>query len=580
MQPDDARRTDVSTAPPPAPAGRPSSRRRALVAAALAGAVLLPVGAAVGYAYTGEVPRGVTVLGVGLGGLGRAAAGEALRAELDRRAADLAAPVTVRVEDGTARVDPSAVGLAVDVDATVAAAVDARPGLFARLFGGATVDPVVTVDQGRLDAVLREAVGDVGQPVVAPAITYDGTTPRPVYPESGRVLDPATAADVLRAGWPAGREVTVPLLDVHPATTAADVDRLLTELAEPAVSGPVTVTTERGDVVVPPAAIAKSLVLAADDVGRIEPRIDEKELRSALGNGLREVEVAPKDATVVLDAGKPKVVSGVDGQRLDTAALGRDLLAVLPRTADRRVAGVLAVAPPAMTDEQVAAFGIRERVSTFTTNFTGGLSAARSHNIVTIARDVDGTIVKPGETFSLNGHTGERSYKQGYRDAPVIMDGKLVPGVGGGTSQFTTTLFNATYYAGLEDVEHKPHSYWFSRYPAVIESTIFYPNLDFKFRNDTPYGLLIDTSWTNDSITVSIWSTRIYDSVKTEWSPRRNITKPRVVHLEPGPSCIATDGIDGFTQDAWRIFHKDGKELRREKFSWRYDAEPRFICGS
>ncbi|MFB6396961.1 VanW family protein [Polymorphospora lycopeni] len=576
MQPDDVRRTDVSTSPPDVK--RPT-RRRALVAAAVAAAVLLPAGAAVGYAYTGEVPRGVTVLGVDLGGLDRAAAGEALRAELARRSADLAAPVTVRVEDRTARVDPSAVGLAVDVDATVAAAADARPGVFARLFGSPTVDPVVAVDQGRLDAALRAAVGDVGQPVVAPAITYDGTTPRPVYPESGRVLDPATAAGALRAGWPDAREVTVPLLDVHPATTTADVDRLLAELARPAVSGPVTVTTDRGDLPVPPAAIAKSLVFAADDSGRIEPRVDEKALRSALGTGLREVEVAPKDATVVLDGGKPKVVPGTDGQRLDTAALGRDLLAVLPRTADRRVAGTLTAARPAMTDEQAAALGIRERVSTFTTNFTGGLSAPRSNNIVTIARDVDGTIVQPGETFSLNGHTGERSYAQGYKDAPVIMDGKLVPGVGGGTSQFTTTLFNATYYAGLEDVEHKPHSYWFSRYPPVIESTIFYPNLDFKFRNDTPYGVLIDTSWTSDSITVSIWSTKIYDSVKTEWGPRRNITKPRVVHLEPGPSCIATNGIDGFTQDAWRIFRKDGKELKREKFSWRYDAEPRFVCG-
>ena len=121
---------------------------------------------------------------------------------------------------------------------------------------------------------------------------------------------------------------------------------------------------------------------------------------------------------------------------------------------------------PKTTTAEMAALGIKERVSTFTTKFTGGLSSPRSQNIVQIAKEVDGAVVKPGETFSLNGHTGERGYQQGYKDAPVILDGKLVPGVGGGASQFTTTLFNATYYAGLEDVEHKPHSLLLQPLPA------------------------------------------------------------------------------------------------------------------
>jgi vancomycin resistance protein YoaR len=128
-------------------------------------------------------------------------------------------------------------------------------------------------------------------------------------------------------------------------------------------------------------------------------------------------------------------------------------------------------------------------------------------------------------------------------------------------------------------VEHKPHSYWFSRYPSVIESTIFYPSLDLKFQNDTPHGILIDTSYTSDSITVSMWSTKVYDSVTTQWSEKRDITEPKRITLKAGPECIATDGIRGFTQDAWRIFRKDGKEIKREKFSWRYDAEPKYVCG-
>ncbi|HYN92685.1 MAG TPA: VanW family protein, partial [Pilimelia sp.] len=313
--------------------------------------------------------------------------------------------------------------------------------------------------------------------------------------------------------------------------------------------------------------------------GRITPRVDPARLRAALANQLAAVERRPVQARVRIAGGTPRILGGAPGRRVDTEALARDLLAVLPDPAPRSVMARVVADPPATGEADLRALGIRERVSTFTTRFPGGLRYGRSRNIVRAAREVDGAVVRPGETFSLNGHTGPRGYAQGYVDAPVILDGKLVPGVGGGVSQFTTTLFNAAYYAGLEDVEHRPHSYWFARYPPVIESTIFYPNMDLKFRNDTPYGVLIDTSYTSRTVTVSMWSTRVYDSVRTSWGPRRSVTTPRTVRLKSGPSCIATKGIDGFTQDAWRIFRKAGKEVRRERFTWRYDAEPKYVCA-
>lgn len=562
---------------PPTPGGR--RRRQTVLAAGVAVVLLVALVGAGGYAYAGEIPRGTTVLGAELGGRSRPDAARELRAELDRRAATLNAPVQVRVGDRTAQLNPADVGLTVDVDATVAAAAAAPAAPFSRLFGSRTVEPVVTVDPARLETALEAAVGPQGRKMTMPKITFSGTTPRKVHPRPSLAVDAQAAGEALRTGWLSGAPVTVPLVEKHPATTAEEVDRLVAELAKPAVAAPVRLTTEKGSVSIPPSAIARSLSFPADKSGKLTPKLDVKKLRAALGSRLDAIEVAPKDASMTLVGRTPKAVAGRSGQRLDDAALGRDLLAVLPKTTDRTVTGVLKPVEPDLTVEEVGGLGIRERASSFTTRFTGGLSSPRSKNIVQIAKDVDGTVVKPGETFSLNGHTGERSYKQGYHDAPVILDGKLVPGVGGGTSQFTTTLFNATYYAGLEDVEHKPHSYWFSRYPAVIESTIFYPDLDFKFRNNTPYGVMIDTSYTSSSVTVSIWSTKIYDSVKTEYSPRRNITRPKVIHLEPSPSCIPTNGIDGFTQDAYRVIRKDGQVVKREKFTWTYQAEPRFVCG-
>jgi vancomycin resistance protein YoaR len=556
------------------------ANRRLVVAAAATVAVLattLGVGAAV--AYAGDVPRGTTVLGIDLGGQSRTEAAESLRAGLDARDQQVTAPVKVRVGEQHTEVKPADVGLAVDLDATVDAAIKADRNPLAALFGDHEVDPVVTVDGDRLTAALKPTAEKAGQTMVMPAIRFDGTTPKPVYPKPGRGVDEATAAEVVTGAWLRVDEIELPLSDIDPVTTAADVDRLLEELAKPAVAAPVTVNTPKGQLTVSPDAIATSLVLAADPRGEIKPRVDETRLRDAIAGQLADVETKPKEAKITTAGGKPQVLASTGGRLVDTAKLSADLFTVLPKSDGRAIDAALVTVEPQTTTEDVASLGIKEQVSSFTTYFTGGLSSARSKNIVQIAKEVDGAIVRPGETFSLNGHTGPRGYAQGYHDAPIILDGKLVPGVGGGASQFTTTIFNAAYYAGLEDVEHKPHSYYFTRYPSVIESTIFYPDLDLKFRNDTPYGVLIDTSYTKDSITVSMWSTKVYDSVKTERSAKRDVTQPKKIYLDPGPTCIATSGSEGFTQDAWRIFRKDGKEIKREKFTWRYDAEPEYICG-
>ncbi|RSM56843.1 vanomycin resistance protein VanB [Actinoplanes sp. ATCC 53533] len=557
-----------------ATAGTGRRRRRLLIVCTVVTALIVATGGATVLVLRGDVPRGTTVLGLELGGKSRGEAAAALRTHLAGRATQLTDPVTVQVAGSVGTVRPADVGLHIDVDASVAAAARGRP----QLFGSREVQPVSIVDPQRLDAALRKSLGSAGEQMRMPAIVFDGTTPRPVYPQAGRGLDARRSADSLREGWLSQAPVAIPLVEVAPATTREEVDQLMSALARPAVSAPVTVTSERGNLTISPTVIAQSLTLAADSTGKITPRIDDEALRKGLTGQLSRLETAPRDARFTFTGGRPRITDGADGSALDLAALAPQLLSVLAKATDRTVAAAARTVGPKATTAKLEGLGVRERVSTFTTKFPGGLSSPRSQNIVQIAKEVDGALVMPGKVFSLNKHTGERSYAQGYKDAPVILNGKLTPGVGGGASQFTTTLFNATYYAGLQDVEHKPHSYWFSRYPPVIESTIFYPDLDFKFKNNTPHGVYLDTSYTSSTITVSVWSTKVYEKVTTEWGPRRNTTTPRRIELKAGPSCIATDGINGFTQDAYRLFHSGGKVVKREKFTWTYGAEPQYVC--
>ncbi|XVV11956.1 VanW family protein [Actinoplanes sp. CA-131856] len=545
------------------------SKRRWLIAG---GVVLLLAGVTAGggaYAMAGDIPRGTEVLGVDLGATSRAEAENLVGAEAAARSER---PVRITVDGKDVTLAPSAVGLAIDVPATV----DAAAGGGVRLFGTRKVAAVVRLDEAKLEAALRKHVASGRIGMKKPGIAFAGVAPVATYPQAGLDLDRGIAAERVRAAWPVGEVAVVPLVERTPVTTKAQVDELIAGFAKPAVAAPVTVSVGAVKFQLSPAAIAKGLVFRADADGRLTPAIDGAKLRAAAAKEFAKAETPPRQARITLAGGAPKIVASTPGK---VVALGNELLAVLPEPAPRAITATLKATPAGATDAAVAKLGIKERVSTFTTYFTGGAKSPRSQNIITIAKAVDGAVVKPGETFSLNGHTGERGYHNGYKDAPVIVNGVLEPGVAGGASQFTTTLFNAAYYAGLQDVEHKPHSFYFSRYPAVIESTIFYPTLDLKFKNTTPYGILIDTATTGRSVTVSMWGTKIYDSVKTVYGPRRNHTSPPTVHREDGPKCLTSSGLPGFTQDAWRVIRKDGREIERKKFTWRYDPEPRFVCG-
>jgi hypothetical protein len=140
---------------------------------------------------------------------------------------------------------------------------------------------------------------------------------------------------------------------------------------------------------------------------------------------------------------------------------------------------------------------------------------SRVTNIDLIADAVDGAEVAPGETWSLNEHVGQRTVEKGYVPAGAILGGEMVSEVGGGTSQFATTLYNAIFFAGLEDVFHQPHSIYFARYPLGREATLGWALPDVVFRNDADHPVTIDTSYTGTSITVQLIGANGRRSVRT-----------------------------------------------------------------
>jgi hypothetical protein len=148
-----------------------------------------------------------------------------------------------------------------------------------------------------------------------------------------------------------------------------------------------------------------------------------------------------------------------------------------------------------------------ERVSRFTTFFD--CCQPRVTNIRTMARAIDGYMVLPGETFSIDRIIGPRTTAKGYVPAPYLQNGVgQCCAIGGGVSQFGTTIHNAVFWGGFDVVSHRPHTGWISRYPLGIEATLVYSSIDYKFRNDTPTPLFVQTSSSGTSVTVEIWGSQ------------------------------------------------------------------------
>jgi vancomycin resistance protein YoaR len=220
--------------------------------------------------------------------------------------------------------------------------------------------------------------------------------------------------------------------------------------------------------------------------------------------------------------------------------------------------------------------GIKEQISSFTTHFAPTPSGT---NIRVVAAKVDGAVVKPGETFSLNTFTGPRGTAQGYVPAAVIEGGKFTKAVGGGISQFATTMFNAEFFAGVQDVHHQPHSYWITRYPAGREATVFDGLIDLAWKNDSDTGIYIQTTWVQGSITVTFWGTKHYD-IESVSGPRTNVTDPEVEEAPAGPDCTAMSGQQGFDITVTRVFHPVGSSAvaRKQDFHTHYKTEPILHC--
>ncbi len=539
-----------------------------------------------GYAFaTDRLPRGTVVGGVQVGGLRPAQAYQELATVLRPRMAE---PIKVSTGGRRAAVDPEGAGLDVDIAASLAQAPSGRSwdvrDMWETLVGGGDYPLVVLVVDDLLDRRMEALSTAVDRPAVDGAVSFSAAGAEPTYPQSGSVMDVPAAVAAVRAAFPTdGTRVELPMLPTRPEVSARQVSKAMKRFANPAMSAPVTYRLGGEQVVLKPRFLAKVVTMEAVD-GRLVPRFDRKLLLSRFDDLAASVDDAPRDATVRIVDGAPTVVEARPGQVLDRRRIARKFLdVVVSDDGGRKVDLTTREAPAAVGTAQVRRLGVVEKVSEFTTNFP--YAEYRNTNIGRGAELVNGTLLRPGQLFSLNRTVGERTRENGFTDGFVISNGVFKEDLGGGVSQVATTTFNAAFFAGLKDVEHKPHSFYIDRYPVGREATVAWPTVDLRFRNNTRHGVLIQavlrpsTPSTQGALTVTMWSTKTWD-VSAVTGSRYALTPPATRYLS-GPDCVPNTGYSGFQIDVDRIFRRPGRAKidHRERMHTTYTPADTVVCG-
>lgn len=554
------------------------------------GLVVLLAGAAVfarAYTLREAVLPGVTVAGVDIGGLSRADAQARLREQLGPR---LAEPVRVAVGERAFAVRAGRVWT-LDVAATQERAfLDGRKSLLSRL--GSLVAPFAV--EREVEPVLALMPGERA----TVATTLEELTERPVNArlrmrDTEVVVRPGKLgttvavepllASVRAAALAGAPEVAATLTDVEPAITTAEAEAIASE-ARALVAAPVRISFgERRVGVLRPALLAE-LVRFRKAAGTYEVTLEADGLERALLPMIERRLRDPVDAIFRVVGNRVRVVRSKPGTTLDVATARRAVLSggagPGPRVA---VIGLTALAAEFSTKD-ARALGIRQRISTFTTDM-GESSPNRIWNVHLLGDYLDGTIIEPGETYSYNEEVGPRTVERGFREGQMIFGGVLIPSIGGGVCQTATTVFNAAFEAGLPIKTRYNHSFYISHYPVGRDATVSWGGPDLVFRNDLKSAILVKVTYTNTTFTVSFYGTKQGRKVVATTSTPTNYTQPKLQYaIDPSapPRSVRTaaGGGPGFDVNVHRKVFQKGKLLREDNFFTRYVPQnPTAIYG-
>lgn len=516
--------------------------------------------------YAGRVFPGVSVAGVDLSGLSFNEAALKLSQTLSY---PITGKILFRDADRVWVASPAEMGMVFDptASATAAYAHGRKGGLFTALTGqisagglGSDVPPVVIFDQRVAYTYLQNIAAQVDQSVVEASLRVEGTNVVSGPGRLGRSLNLDASLIYLGAQMQSFRDGEVPLVIQETAPKFLDVSSQA-EAARSILSQPLTITLpnyRQGDpgpwtFDIPVLANMLAVnVVENDSKAEMQVGLDPAALRLSLNELKTYIDRQPTNARFIFNDAtgqiEPIEASSV-GRLMDVEASIAAINDALLR-GEHTIALTVAEQQPAVTDTANGAdLGITQLIVEQTTYFYGS-SPPRVQNITAAAERFHGVLVAPGETFSMGSVLDDISLDNGFAEALIIYGGRTIKGVGGGVCQVSTTLFRAVFFAGFPVVERNPHAYRVSYYElnaggsvspqfTGLDATVYFPLVDFKFQNDTPYWLLMETYVNASSIKWKFYSTSDGRSVEWETTGLTNVVPAPAPLFEENPELKA-----------------------------------------
>jgi len=567
------------------------TRRRRLLLALGAAALLVLIWGAAAFATTQHIFAGSTISGVAVGNMSPAQAESTVAGAIN---AQLGQPVTLVVNNATDTLVPAESGVSVDARASVErlTGFTLNPLTLIGRLRGADVDAVTRVDARSLTTALDARLDVLAVGASDAGVTLNGTTPVLIPGSIGTGLDVDSAVTTLSENWPLGREtIELPDGEARPAITDEEAQALIDKVLTPLLSGDFTVTVEGTDaaarawrptVVLTPEQLAELVRIGTAD-GDITASLDPQGLReTVLASMGPEIESPVQDATWTIEGradAKPVYVEAHGGTVVDADALAANVLTAATQdggAGERRITLPMIDQAPAVTTP-AADWGMNQVIGEYSTPYYP--DAARTQNLVAGTAAINGTVVMPGGVFSLTDALGPIDEEHGFASAGVVTNGQHTDAMGGGLSQVATTVFNAGFEAGMDDVEHTPHNYWFTRYPAGREATLWTGNLDVKFGNSTPTAVMVQAWAVDGEVHVRLWGTPYYQVSIDNGTPHNY--RAYQTQRQSGGNCVPYGGgAQGFDITVTRSRTKpDGQKLPDDVLSTSYDSDNPIVCG-
>lgn len=486
-------------------------------------------------------------------------------------------PIDIQTPQGLFRVTPQEIGLSIDLPQTVKD-INKNPFVFLRSAVFATeIKPKITLDEIAFKQTLASVVQENSKPPINATLTTQGGRVITTEALSGTRIDWEKTTQSLKQSWLyEGRRAEVVIAFIPPEVSNEVVNQVRSNLAELAVSAPITLEIGSREVTISPEVIGSALNFVPNNE-KLESRFDEKVIIDEISRQIPNIQTQATDAKFDFIGNKIVIIPAQEGIKFEPGQLDAALSPVFRQKNNRTVNLDSAVVKPVVSTESLEALGIKEQLSSFRQGFD--YLPYREINVGQAAKYMDGKILKPGEIFSMNETIKERTTKNGYVKGIYIGEGgRFDFGLGGGVSIITSATWNAAFYAGLEKIEQRAHSVHIARYPPGLEATVSWPRLDLKFRNNTNNNILIKALPERDGITISMYGTKIYDKVISKFGEPYAINNKidRVISYDP--NCLEQEAAPGFKINVTREFWKNNTIVETENFLTSYRPSDNIIC--